>query len=323
MNVLGIETSCDETAAGVVGAAGLLADVTYTQEIHLRFGGVVPEWASRAHAERLAPTVREALAQAGIERPDAVAATAGPGLIGAVLVGLCFAKAAAYAWGVPFVGVNHLEGHLLTPTLEDPGFAFPFLGLVVSGGHTALYRADGIGQYRTLAQTVDDAAGEAFDKVARLLGLGYPGGPAIDRLAREGDPSAVRLPRPRTAGLDVSFSGLKTAVRAAVERDPGLRPQDVAASFQAAVADVLCERVQRAARRERLTRVAVSGGVAANRVLRERLLALPLEVRIPPLRYCTDNGAMIAHAGRLRLLAGVRDGLELAARASWPLDQAR
>jgi N6-L-threonylcarbamoyladenine synthase len=322
VKVLGIETSCDETAAGVVGPDGILSDVTWTQEVHARFGGVVPELASRAHAERIAPTVRQALAEAGIERPDAVAATAGPGLIGAVLVGLSFAKAAAAAWGVPFVGVNHLEGHLLSPTLADPSFELPLLGLVVSGGHTAVYRADGIGRYRTVAQTVDDAAGEAFDKVARLLGLGYPGGPAIDRLAQAGDPRALRLPRPRTQGLDMSFSGLKTAVRAALESQPGLRPEDVAAAFQDAVADVLCERVGRAARREGLRRVAVSGGVAANRVLRARLLALPLDVRVPPLRFCTDNGAMIAHAGRLRLLAGCRDGLDLAARASWPLGAA-
>jgi N6-L-threonylcarbamoyladenine synthase len=319
--VLGIETSCDETAAGVVGPDGLLADVTYTQQIHARFGGVVPEWASRAHAERIAPTVREALEQAGVERPDAVAATAGPGLIGAVLVGLSFAKAAAMAWGVPFVGVNHLEGHLLSPTLEDAGLEPPFLALVVSGGHSSLYLAEAIGSYRTVSQTVDDAAGEAFDKVARLLKLGYPGGPVIDRLARDGDPSAIRFPRPRTKGLNMSFSGLKTAVRTYVESHETLHPPDLAASFQEAVVDVLCDRVLRAAKREGVGRVAVSGGVAANGRLRERLEGLPLDVHIPAFRFCTDNGAMIAHAGRQRLLRGERHGLDFRARSVWPLDR--
>jgi N6-L-threonylcarbamoyladenine synthase len=322
VRVLGIETSCDETAAGVVGPEGLLSDVTYTQEVHVRFGGVVPEWASRAHAERISATAREALDQAGIERPDAVAATAGPGLIGAVLVGFAFAKAAAMAWEVPFVGVNHLEGHLLSPTLEDSSLEPPFLALVVSGGHTSLYMAEDIGSYRTVAQTVDDAAGEAFDKVARLLRLGYPGGPVIDRLARQGDPAAIRFPRPRTKGLNMSFSGLKTSVRSYVEEHPDLHPPDVAASFQEAVVDVLCDRIMRAAKREGVRRVAVSGGVAANGRLRERLLALPLDVRIPAFRFCTDNGAMIAHAGRQRLLRGERHGLELRARSVWPLDAA-
>ncbi len=324
MNVLGIETSCDETAAGVVGATGVLSDVTYTQEVHARFGGVVPELASRAHAERIAPTVRQALEQAGLDRPDAVAATAGPGLIGAVLVGFGFAKALALAWDVPFLGVNHLEGHLFSPTLDDPGLEPPFLALVVSGGHTCIYRADDVGRYRTVAQTVDDAAGEAFDKVARMLGLGYPGGPAIDLLAREGrgDPDAIRLPRPRAKGLNMSFSGLKTAVRSYLESHPDVSPPDLAASFQEAVADVLVDRVRKAARQERLGRVAVSGGVAANARLRSKLEALPLEVHIPPMRFCTDNGAMIAHAGRLRLMRGERDGLDLRVRSTWPLDRA-
>ncbi len=320
MNVLGIETSCDETAAGVVGPEGLRSDVTYTQEVHARFGGVVPEWASRAHADRIAATTREALQQAGIERPDAVAATAGPGLIGAVLVGFAYAKATALAWDVPFVGVNHLEGHLLSPTLENPGLEPPFLALVVSGGHTTLYLAEAFGRYRTVAQTVDDAAGEAFDKVARLLRLGYPGGPVIDRLARQGDPAAIRFPRPRTKGLDMSFSGLKTSVRSYVEAHPDLHPPDVAASFQEAVVDVLCDRILRAAKRLGVRQVAVSGGVAANGRLRERLLALPLDVHIPAFRFCTDNGAMIAHAGRHRLLRGEIDGLELRARSVWALD---
>ncbi len=320
MIVLGIETSCDETAAGVVGPEGLRSDVTYTQEVHARFGGVVPEWASRAHADRIAATTREALQQAGVQRPDAVAATAGPGLIGAVLVGFAYAKAAALAWDVPFVGVNHLEGHLLSPTLENPQLEPPFLALVVSGGHTTLYLAEAFGRYRTVAQTVDDAAGEAFDKVARLLRLGYPGGPVIDRLARQGDPAAIRFPRPRTKGLDMSFSGLKTSVRSYVEAHPDLHAPDVAAGFQEAVVDVLCDRIQRAAKRLGVRRVAVSGGVAANGRLRERLQGLPLEVHIPAFRFCTDNGAMIAHAGRHRLLRGERDGLDLRARSVWALD---
>jgi len=322
VKVLGIESSCDETAAGVVGPDGVLSDVTYTQEIHARFGGVVPEWASRAHAERITATVREALEQAGIERPDAVAATAGPGLIGAVLVGFAFAKAAAMAWELPFVGVNHLEGHLLSPSLDNPELKPPFLALVVSGGHTSLYRADAIGSYRTVAQTVDDAAGEAFDKVARMLHLGYPGGPLIDRLAQQGDPTAVRFPRPKATGLNMSFSGLKTSVRSALERQPDLAPADVAASFQEAVCDVLADRVMRAARQEGIHRVAVSGGVAANSRLRARLQALPLNVYIPPFRFCTDNGAMIAHAGRQRLLRGERHDMGLRARSVWPLDAA-
>ncbi len=322
MRVLGIETSCDETAAGVVGPEGVLSDVTYTQEIHARFGGVVPEWASRAHAERIAATAREALEQAGLERPDAVAATAGPGLIGAVLVGFAFAKAAALAWDLPFLGINHLEGHLLSPALANPELEPPFLALVVSGGHTSLYRADAVGRYRTVAQTVDDAAGEAFDKVARLLRLGYPGGPVIDRLARQGDAKAIRFPRPRTKGLNMSFSGLKTSVRSYVEAHPDLHPPDVAASFQEAVVDVLCDRVMRVAKQEGIRKVAVSGGVAANGRLRERLQALPLDVHIPAMRFCTDNGAMIAHAGRQRLLLGERHGLDLRARSVWPLDAA-
>jgi N6-L-threonylcarbamoyladenine synthase len=214
MNVLGIETSCDETAAAVVGDT-VASDVVHSQDLHAAYGGVVPEIASRAHAEQIVPVVRAALERAGIERPDAVAATAGPGLVGAVLVGLAFGKAASLGWGVPFVGVNHLEGHLLAALLDDPAPAFPFLALVVSGGHTTLYLAHDVGRYDTLAETVDDAVGEAYDKVARMLGLGYPGGPAVDRLAGSGDPAACRLPRPRVGdGLDMSFAGLKTAVRA-------------------------------------------------------------------------------------------------------------
>ncbi|MCA9490831.1 MAG: tRNA (adenosine(37)-N6)-threonylcarbamoyltransferase complex transferase subunit TsaD, partial [Myxococcales bacterium] len=210
MLVLGIETSCDETAAAVVGPSGILSDVVYTQEVHAAYGGVVPELAARAHQERLAPTVRAALEQAGIERPDAVVATAGPGLVGALLVGWSFGRALAAGWGVPFRSVHHLEGHLLSPLLEPDPPEPPFLALVVSGGHTALYRCDGLGRYATLGQTLDDAAGEVYDKVARVLGLGWPGGPYVDRAAAAGDPNAVTFPRPLPGELDFSFSGLKT-----------------------------------------------------------------------------------------------------------------
>ena len=317
MRVLGIETSCDETAAAVVDGGGVRADVIHTQEIHRRYGGVVPELAGRAHAERVDETLRAALDQAGVERPDAVAATAGPGLIGAVLVGLCFAKAAAAGWGVPFVGVNHLEGHLLSPLLEDPAPTFPFLALVVSGGHTTLYLARDLGDYPVLGATVDDAAGEAYDKVSRMLGLGYPGGPPVDRLAGQGNPTAVAFPRPAPGGLNLSFSGLKTAVRTHLLRPDRASDADVAASFQEAVADVLCQRVILAARETGVRQVAISGGVAANSRLRARLAALDLDVFLPPRARCTDNGAMIASAGRMRLLRGQRDPLSLSARASW------
>jgi N6-L-threonylcarbamoyladenine synthase len=318
MRVLGIESSCDETAASVVDASGVRSDVVYSQTVHAAYGGVVPELAARAHVEKIAAVVRQALDEAGIERPEAVAATAGPGLIGAVLVGLSFAKAAAAGWDVPFVGVNHLEGHLLSPTLEVPGPAFPYLCLVVSGGHTTLYMARGVGDYETLGQTVDDAAGEAYDKVARMLDLGYPGGPVVDRLAGAGDPTAVAFPRPDPGGLNWSFSGLKTAVRTHLQRADHAAPEDVCASFQAAVVDCLADRVLRAADQTGVRRVGLAGGVAANSGLRARFAQLDLEVTVPPRARCTDNGAMIAHAGRLRLLAGTSHGLNLGARPSWP-----
>jgi N6-L-threonylcarbamoyladenine synthase len=315
MLVLGIESSCDDTACGVVGPAGVLSDVVHSQAIHARYGGVVPEVASRAHAEKIVVTARAALERAGIERPDAVAATAGPGLVGAVLVGLCFGKGLAAGWGLPFVGVNHLEGHLLSPLLEPTAPEFPFLALVVSGGHTTLYAAKGVGDYAVVAETVDDAAGEAFDKVARLLGLGYPGGPAIEALAKDGDRRAVALPRPRAPRpLDMSFSGLKTAVRGAIDT---ARPEDVAASFQEAVCDVLCDRLVRAVAATGIDRVALAGGVAANERLRERVQALGLAVTLPPRARCTDNGAMIAAAGRLRLLRGGPSPFDVTARARW------
>lgn len=321
MNVLGIETSCDETAASVVGASGVRSDVVYSQQIHAIYGGVVPELAARAHVEKIGAVVTAALEEAGLRRPDAVAATAGPGLVGAVLVGLSHAKALAAAWGVPFVAVNHLEGHLLSALLEDPAPAWPFLALVVSGGHTTLYACHALGRYEVLGETVDDAAGEAYDKVARMLGLGYPGGPGVDRLAAQGDPQAVELPRPLPGALDFSFSGLKTAVRTVVRRrergEIALTDADLCASFQRAVVDCLLARVQEAARRTGIPRVALAGGVAANRELRERITTLGLETFVPPRARCTDNGAMIAHAGRLHLLAGERTPLDATARPAW------
>ena len=331
MVVLGIETSCDETAAAVVDGGGVRSDVIHSQAVHAAYGGVVPELASRAHIEKIVPTVVAALESAGVERPDAVAATAGPGLIGAILVGLGMGKALAAGWGVPFIGVNHLEAHLLSPLLEDPAPAFPFLSLVVSGGHSSLYLAREVGRYEVLAQTIDDAAGEAYDKVARMMGLGYPGGPAIDRLAREGR-DILEFPRARLVGehliqrrrevmrggpLDLSFSGLKSAVRVHLASPERAADADVACSFQEAVVDVLCDRVLRAARETGIPRVAIGGGVAANSRLRARLQGLPLEVFLPPRERCTDNGAMIAHCGRLHLLAGRSDPLSLNARPSW------
>jgi N6-L-threonylcarbamoyladenine synthase len=321
VNVWGVETSCDETAAAVVGADGVLSDLFYGQAVHERFGGVVPEYAARAHIEKVGATVAEALARAGIERPDAVAATAGPGLIGAVIVGLCVGKALALGWGVPFIGVNHLEGHLLSSLLEPRAPAFPFLALVVSGGHTTLYRCDGVGEYTVLGETLDDAAGEAFDKVARMLDLGYPGGPTVDRLAALGDPNSVTLPRPMPGELSFSFSGLKTAVRTHVLSKARRSNEDICASFQAAVVDCLVTRVRQAAHRERLERVVIGGGVAANRGLREGLLKSGLDVYLPTPSRCTDNAAMIAVAGRMRLLKGQRDPLSVVARPVWSVTE--
>jgi N6-L-threonylcarbamoyladenine synthase len=320
VRVLGIETSCDETAAAVVASEGVLSDVVYTQDVHEAYGGVVPELAARAHLEKLGVTVRAALDCAEIERPDAVAATAGPGLIGAVLVGLSWAKAAAQGWGVPFVAVHHLEGHLLSPLMEDRRPEWPFLSLIVSGGHTALYRCDRLGQYSLLGETLDDAAGEAYDKIARLLGLGWPGGPKVDRLAASGDPRRVSFPRPAPGGLHFSFSGLKTAVRTHVASPDRASDADVCASFQAAVIDCLLDRAKQAMDLTGIRRLAIGGGVAANSSLRERALALPdAEVFLPARDRCTDNGAMIAYVGRLHLLAGRQDPLTTGARPGWIL----
>jgi N6-L-threonylcarbamoyladenine synthase len=308
--VLGIETSCDETAAAVVVDGRHIASsvVSSQVDLHARFGGVVPELAGRAHLERFLPVVAAALEDAGVVPTDleAVAVTCGPGLIGSLLVGLSGAKGLALAWGVPFVGVNHLEGHLFAALLEDPEPAWPLVVLLVSGGHTLLVAMEGPGRYRLLGQTLDDAAGEAFDKVARFLGLGYPGGPAIDRAAESGNPETLRLPRAMLeVGADFSFSGLKTAVQRAVERDSALANEDVAASFQRAVVDVLIAKAERAVRQVGAGGLVLAGGVAANSELRRRAeeAAAELGVRayLPSRAMCTDNAAMVAAAGAWQL----------------------
>lgn len=316
MIVMGVESSCDETGVGIVDwdpesrTARLLADeVASSQEEHARYGGVVPEVASRAHLEAIVPTMRRALATAGVDRPDALAVTIGPGLAGALLVGVAAAKAYAAAWDVPFYGLNHLGGHVAVDTLEH-GPMPPCIALLVSGGHTHLLHVTDLGAPITeLGTTVDDAAGEAFDKVARLLGLGYPGGPVIDELARQGDPKAIRFPRAMTrqqdARHDFSFSGLKTAVARHVEAENAagrpLNVPDIAASFQEAVADVLTFKAIRAAQDVGVETMVLGGGATANSRIRslaqERCDAAGIELRVPKPRLCTDNGVMIAALG--------------------------
>ena len=308
--VLGIETSCDETAAALVlGGNDVVSNVVSTQvDLHSDFGGVVPEIASRAHLDVLNPVISRTIVAAGIDedRIDAVACTVGPGLIGALLVGVSAAKALAMAWDVPFVGVNHMEAHLYAASLEDPTLEFPLLVLLVSGGHTMLVDMQDHGRYRLVGQTIDDAAGEAFDKVARFLDLGYPGGPAIDRAALDGDPEAIRFPRAMMDdGFDFSFSGLKTSVMSYVRKHPDVSSPDVAASFQAAVVDVLVTKARRAAAVTGATGIVLGGGVAANSLLREEILGACEQDGIqgfrPSRAMCTDNAAMIAAAGWYRL----------------------
>lgn len=336
--VLAIESSCDETGVGIARLAGdgtleLLADeVASSVEEHTRFGGVVPEIASRAHLEALGPTMRRALASAGLQRPDAVAATIGPGLAGALLVGAAAAKAYAAAWGVPFYAVNHLGGHLAADVYAH-GPLPECVGLLVSGGHTHLLHVRSLGEpIVELGSTVDDAAGEAYDKVARLLGLGYPGGRVLDELARTGDADAVVFPRgmtgPRDAPYAFSFSGLKTAVARYVERNPDFVPADVAAGFQESVADVLTAKAVRAATDVGVGTLLIAGGVAANSRLRElaeqRCAAAGLSLRIPPLRLCTDNGAMIASFAAHLIAAGAPPSpLDVATDPGLPVVQAR
>lgn len=335
MKVLGIETSCDETGVALIDdREGLLAHRLYSQtDLHAVYGGVVPELASRDHIRRLLPLVRAVLDEAAVDGRDldAVAYTGGPGLLGALLTGASVARSLAWGWGVPALAVHHLEGHLLAPFLEDAGLDFPFLALLVSGGHTQLIHARALGDYSLLGESVDDAAGEAFDKTAKLLGLGYPGGPALARLAEQGDSGVLRLPRPMLdrPGLDMSFSGLKTAVLTALQKQDW-RPEDVARAFEDAVAETLVEKTRRALQQCGAPTLVVAGGVAANQTLRAGLRGMAASEGVPVFfprpEFCTDNGAMIALAGLRRLQAATlrMDELVLAAptiaaRARWPL----
>ena len=333
--VLGIESSCDETAVAVYDSErGLLAHTLYSQiELHAQYGGVVPELASRDHIRKLSPLIMQTLEAAGHPTINGVAYTAGPGLIGALLAGGAVARSLAFAWNVPAIGVHHMEGHLLAPMLEDPAPNFPFIALLVSGGHTMLIRVDGIGRYKLLGDTLDDAAGEAFDKTAKMLGLGYPGGPIVSKLALKGDAERFHFPRPMVdrPGLDMSFSGLKTFglntwQKAQAEGDASEQTQaDICRAFELAVADTLMIKCKRALEQENLNRLVVSGGVSANREIRAKLDALMYKRKgqafYPRLEFCTDNGAMIAYAGAQRLMAGQHNDLSFAAKARWSLEE--
>lgn len=340
LTVLGIETTCDETAAAVVrgrapGPGEILSNVVASQVAeHRPYGGVVPEIAARAHVELIEPVIERALRDAGLGLGDldGIAVTSGPGLVGGVAVGLTAAKALALATGKPLIALNHLEAHALTARLTS-GVAFPFLLLLVSGGHCQLLMCEGVGAFRRLGTTIDDAAGEAFDKTAKLLGLGFPGGPAVEAAAQRGNAKRFRFPRPLldSDGFDFSFSGLKTAVRRAVEETEltDAAVADIAASFQTAAVEVLAERTRKAMRSvaPKVSRLVVAGGVAANRALAGALQRTAAEegfqLTVPPVRLCTDNGAMVAWAGLERLALGMVDGLDAAARARWPLDSRR
>jgi len=340
MRVLGIETSCDDTGVALYDSGqGLLAHRLFSQtELHLDYGGVVPELASRDHIRKVLPLIR-AVMQEAKTRPDqinGIAYTAGPGLAGALLVGAAVGRSLALAWNVPCVGVHHMEGHLLSPMLEPDPPAFPFTALLVSGGHTLLADVRALGRYTILGESVDDAVGEAFDKTAKLLGLGYPGGPAIAQAALDGDPKRFQFPRPKTGrlktqgahpGLDFSFSGLKTAVVTAVQNQSltSRLVADIAASFEEAAVDVLAIKCEWALEQTGAKQLVVAGGVSANRRLRERLthLSEKLGVRVffPRPEFSTDNGAMIAYAGYLRLAAGQHEPLSFGARARWPIEE--
>lgn len=332
--ILGIDSSCDDTSASVVAdGSRILSNVVSSQaEIHEKYGGIVPELASRRHIEMIWPVVDEALKMAAVrlETLSGIAVCQGPGLIGSLLVGCSFAKAVAYAKGLPLIGVNHLEGHIFSVFLLEQRPAFPFLSLIVSGGHTSLIRVDAFGSYRELGRTRDDAAGEAYDKVAKLLGLGYPGGPLIDDLAGKGDPESIPFPRALMPGTyDFSFSGLKTAVRNYIEKvsldnsSDEFLIQNVCASFQAAVVDVLVKKTEDAVKKEGIKSVTLTGGVAANRQLRVAMKEMAertgIELYVPPVALCTDNAAMIAAAGYLHFVKGDIAGLELNPRAYLPV----
>ena len=336
MLVLGIESSCDETGVAIYDTnEGLIAHTLYTQiELHAQYGGVVPELASRDHIRKLTPLILQTLKESNIDRKelDGIAYTAGPGLIGALLAGASVARSLAYALNIPAIGVHHMEGHLLAPMLEEVKPEFPFICLLVSGGHSMLIRVDGIGQYKLLGETLDDAAGEAFDKTAKLLELGYPGGPNVSNLALKGNTERYKFPRPMVdrPGLDMSFSGLKTYTlntwQAAVKDNDATEQTkaDICRAFELAVADTLTIKSKRALEQENLNRLVVAGGVSANREIRSKLDALMKkrkgEVFYPRLEFCTDNGAMIAYAGAQRLAAGQSNDLNFAAIPRWNLE---
>ncbi len=336
--ILGIESSCDETGLALYHQTqGLIAHALHSQiALHATYGGVVPELASRDHIHRLIPLTEQVLSQAGVGLNDVtgVAYTAGPGLVGALLTGAGFARSLAFARGIPAIGVHHMEGHLLSPLLEAPELSFPFMALLVSGGHTQIIRVNAIGDYQLLGDTLDDAIGEAFDKTAKLMGLGYPGGPIVSKLALQGDAQRYKLPRPMTdrAGLDFSFSGLKTAVlntwqQAQIERTNELEQAkaDICASFELAVCDVLLIKLKRALQQEKLNTLVVAGGVSANQRIRSSLTQLMTSraghAFFPRPEFCTDNGAMIAFAGYQRIKAGEHSSLDFSARARWSLSE--
>ena len=337
MLVLGLETSCDETGVALYDSErGLLADALFSQiDLHRAYGGVVPELASRDHVKRMLPLIRQVLAEADCAATeiDAIAYTAGPGLVGALLVGASCAQALAFAWDIPALGVHHMEGHLLAPMLEEQPPPFPFVALLVSGGHTQLVQVDGIGQYALLGETLDDAAGEAFDKTAKLIGLNYPGGPEIARLARQGVAGRFTFPRPMCdrPGLDFSFSGLKTFALNTWQQcrnagDDGEQTRcDISLAFEQAVVDTLTYKCRRALKQTGLKRLVIAGGVSANQSLRQGLEKMLGElggnVYYARPQFCTDNGAMIAYAGCQRLLAGQQETLAISVQARWPMEQ--
>jgi len=337
MKVLGLETSCDETGIALFDSEqGLLADALYSQvAVHEEYGGVVPELASRDHVRKAIPLIEQVLAEAGCRGSDldGIAYTAGPGLVGALMVGATLARSLAMGWGIPVLGVHHMEGHLLAPMLEEEHPQYPFVALLVSGGHTQLVRVDGLGEYRMLGESLDDAAGEAFDKAAKMMGEPYPGGPHIARLAEQGQPDRFEFPRPMVnrPGLDFSFSGLKTYTLNTIAEHGGRdgidaqTKADVALAFQQAVVETLVIKCRRALKQEQLKTLVIAGGVSANKQLRSRLqealAAFGGQVFYPAPRFCTDNGAMIAFAGCQRMLAGEVDAADVRVRPRWPMEE--
>ncbi|HIJ59933.1 MAG TPA: tRNA (adenosine(37)-N6)-threonylcarbamoyltransferase complex transferase subunit TsaD [Nitrospirae bacterium] len=335
MLILGIDTSCDDTSAAIVKDGKIILSniVSSQSEIHTKYGGIVPELASRRHSENIIPVVDLALSKAGIDSHeiDAIAVCHGPGLIGSLLVGCCFVKSFAYILGKPILTVNHLEGHIYSNLIVDNPPQFPFISLIVSGGHTSLYLVKNHGEYKELGKSRDDAAGEAYDKVSKLMGLGYPGGPIIDKLAQKGNPNAFEFPRPYLSGsLDFSFSGLKTSVKNTIKKiSPKgdslslIQKTDLSASFQASVVDVLIQKVHWALKSEGIQRVSINGGVSANAELRKRIVDYArenkFEVYLPPLYLCTDNGAMISAVGYQKYIRGERANLDFNVKAYLPL----